>query len=542
MSLESPRIEAPLAPHHNRQPSEPSIDIADCGAAADGRTLNTAAIQTAFDRCGEAGGGVVQFGPGTWRTGQLHLRSHTTLRLAEGAVLLGSDDCRDYGATSSAALLSATDAVGVRIEGPGVVDGANCTNPAGEGGVRGPHGLWLMHCRDVVVRDVTFRHIGNWGVAAWRSCDLTFDRFSVQGGYDGIDVGDCHRVHLAACDLRTGDDCIAGAGNRDMLIEDSFFNTACNALRVSCERLRAVRCRLEGPGQYEHRGTGRYNMLAAFVHFSPNDRAYRGPTPHSDHWLIEDCTVKDVDCLYEYDGGHFWQDGRPVGTVVFRRLMASGFVMPVSVYGRCSGEDGLRRHCRLVFEDAVLEPRHGVEDCGYFDLRRHGGLILKRVTLRRNGSSQPIRAIDGGRVEVEDLTLEPFAAQPAETAVEALRGANRWVIEDGPSRSDSANSEMACFADLLAGCTPAGNYINGLLRGRWYMRPGVEDLLIVWSMGGEVEAAVRGAVTATDANGKAPPGAPSKPWHPRGGPNGVTLSIRVGGTPLLLRGSGIELV
>ena len=46
------------------------INIKEMGAVADGSTDNTAAIQKALDRCGEAGGGTVLIPPGTLSHGR----------------------------------------------------------------------------------------------------------------------------------------------------------------------------------------------------------------------------------------------------------------------------------------------------------------------------------------------------------------------------------------------------------------------------------------------------------------------------------------
>lgn len=531
-----PQIAPPLPPHHHKWSTGLCLNVADCGAVADGITLNTAVLQAALDRIASAGGGELRFGPGRWCCGSLRLGSYTTIQLDQGAVLLGSADCRDF---DDQAQLVARDVVGLRILGPGVVDGVDCFDAHGEGGHRGRHGFWLERCRDVVIRDVTFQHIGNWGIAAWHCTDLTFERFRVLGGFDGIDLGDCARVRIAHCEFATGDDCLAGAGNRDVLIEDCVYNSSCNGIRFSALRLTVRRCRFEGPGRYAHRYSGgRTNTLAALVHFSPNDRGYRGCAPHSDDWLIEDCTFTDIDCLYEYDGGHFWQDGRTAGRIVFRRVEARGFIQPVVVYGRCHRGDGLIRHCNLVFEDVVLEPRSGFEQCGFFDLRRHGGLSLTRTRLLRNGSTTPIRAMDGGRVTIEDVDIE--ALPGAADITTALRGANLWICETAPAPADTSAPDYTAFD--LTGAHPAGHYADGPLRGRWFLRPGVEDLLVVWSVNREVEVALRGAVIAVDAKGQPAATAPRQAWHQRGGAHHVTAAVRIGREPLLLRGTGIEIV
>ena len=65
-------------------------------AVSDGKTLNTAAIQSAIDAASAAGGGVVALEPGTYLTGALFLKSNVHLRIDAGVTLLGTQDERAY--------------------------------------------------------------------------------------------------------------------------------------------------------------------------------------------------------------------------------------------------------------------------------------------------------------------------------------------------------------------------------------------------------------------------------------------------------------
>lgn len=71
-------------------------NIRDHGAAGDGRTPDTVAIQKAIDACSAAGGGQVRFPPGTFLSGTLHLRSNVTLQVDAGARLVGTTDLDRY--------------------------------------------------------------------------------------------------------------------------------------------------------------------------------------------------------------------------------------------------------------------------------------------------------------------------------------------------------------------------------------------------------------------------------------------------------------
>ena len=73
-----------------------SASIMDHGAIGDGEFLNTRAIQSAIDQCHKQGGGTVYVPAGRFRTGTIILKSHVSLYLEAGAVLLGSTDLLDY--------------------------------------------------------------------------------------------------------------------------------------------------------------------------------------------------------------------------------------------------------------------------------------------------------------------------------------------------------------------------------------------------------------------------------------------------------------
>ena len=66
-----------------------TINILECGAVGDGKTLSTAAIQHAIDKVAENGGSV-EIPAGIFLSGTLRLRSHVELFLSHGAVLRSS--------------------------------------------------------------------------------------------------------------------------------------------------------------------------------------------------------------------------------------------------------------------------------------------------------------------------------------------------------------------------------------------------------------------------------------------------------------------
>ena len=378
--------------------------VTEFGAIPDAPGLQTSVLQQAIDAVG-ASGGILRISRGTFITGTLRLRSRLTLKLEEGAVLLGSSDIADYDtAYWGGGFLVAHELTAVTIEGPGTIDGADCVNPHGEEGFRGAHCLAFSACSGIIVRNVTVQRSGNWAFNCVSCRDVLFDHVRIRGGHDGVDSMHCERLTFRGCDFRTGDDCIAGADNHAYLFEDCFFNSACNGFRLSCLGLTVRRCRFKGPADFDHKITGKREMLCAFIHCSPHERPNcQGLQLQSDNWLIEDCTVEDVNQLYEYDHRYLWQSGRPVGHVTFRDVTASGLKKPIWACG------DIKRQFMLSLERVTLAiPAGSWFHHPFVDLRSFDCLDVRGLTCIGVDASHPaISTVDGLRIEVRELVSRP---------------------------------------------------------------------------------------------------------------------------------------
>ena len=388
------------------------------GAVADDDKLDTQEIQAAIDAAAAAGGGIVRFSSGTFLSGGLQLRSKVTLQLDEGAVLQGSGDHRDYGEGRwSKALIQGENVEGVRICGKGTIDGADCKNPNGEEGFRGPHGILLTGCRDIEICGVTVKRTGNYGILCRRCRDAQLQNVTIRGGHDGLHTQACQRFEVRDSDFRTGDDSYAGCDNVDFKIINCQINSSCNGFRLGCVNLLVKGCRIWGPGEYQHQVSKRQNMLSAFVHFAPKDRK---PELPSDNWLIEDVTIDNVGFVYGYDIQRgLWQKGQPAKRLRFHNVKATNVERPIRVVGDANHE------FQLELDNVSIALRKDRSDQVLLDLTRFGSLKLRNVTLQNNGKKPVIKASEGKLVALERVICAPANSMPYDLkGVDNVLGAN----------------------------------------------------------------------------------------------------------------------
>lgn len=228
--------------------------VTPTGAARDGVTLDTGAIQSAIDRCGAAGGGEVVLPPGRYLTGTLRLRDRVTLVVEGGAVLLGSPRLDDYPVLHDAiptytsnyterCLIRADGATDIGIRGAGTIDG-NGAAFTGEYKLR-PYLMRFVGCHGVHVEGITLRESAMW-VQHYLDCeDVLIDGIRVRSrrsgvNNDGIDIDSCRRVRIANCDIDCGDDAIvlkatAASPCRDVVVANCILSTLCNAFKLGTE-------------------------------------------------------------------------------------------------------------------------------------------------------------------------------------------------------------------------------------------------------------------------------------------------------------------
>ncbi|MBD2716438.1 glycoside hydrolase family 28 protein [Microvirga sp. STR05] len=222
--------------------------VAKYGAVADGKTLNTQAIQKAIDAAAKKGG-IVTFAPGQYLTGSIFLKKGVTLHIPQGVTLLGSQELKDYPEIPSriagvemvwpAALINILDQENVAITGQGTVDGqgkpfwekywamrkeydAKGLRWIVDYDAKRPRTLLVSNSSNVTLEGITLQRAGFWTVHILYSKHVTADGLVVRnniGGHgpstDGIDIDSSSYVLVQNCDIDCNDDNFCLKAGRD---------------------------------------------------------------------------------------------------------------------------------------------------------------------------------------------------------------------------------------------------------------------------------------------------------------------------------------
>jgi polygalacturonase len=211
----------------NRVAPQSVFNVHDFGAVGDGASNDTLAFQKALDACVVQGGQVL-VPPGNYLIGSIQMGSHTTIKLTQGATLIGSGDTNDYPMIpirwegrweiGRRGLIYATNASDIAIIGPGTIAGnARMAAPQNP---RGSVVLEPVSCHGVHWENFSVTQGGNWATHPAYCTDVVIRNVNITGRRDGIDVDSCSRVLIDGCRIETSDDSISlksGRGKQAVL-------------------------------------------------------------------------------------------------------------------------------------------------------------------------------------------------------------------------------------------------------------------------------------------------------------------------------------
>ena len=290
-----------------------TCNIRTYGAAGDGKTKDTAAIQKAIDACSAKGGGTVLFTAGTYLSAPILIKSNVTLHLDKDATLLGSPDHADYPAKvefhtpDRQPLVGSENAENIAIEGEGTIDG-NGQSWWEESRARRQHGVLgddlrpkliiLDHSKKIRIEGITIQNSPMWQLVPYYSDDIVIRNIRVLApqhspNTDAIDPFSSSNIVIEHVFSDVGDDNIAiksgpinspgpDSPSRNIVIRDCVFKHG-HGLSIGSE--------ISG---------GVQNVVAERISFEDTDNGIRVKANRDrgnadiGNFVFRDITMKDV--------------------------------------------------------------------------------------------------------------------------------------------------------------------------------------------------------------------------------------------------------
>jgi polygalacturonase len=237
------------------------VNILNFGAVADGKTMNTKAIQAAIDQCSKTGG-TVTIPDGTFLTGALRLKTNVNIHLADNALLMGSGHFVDYPnniiksrvrpggggeARTNKALLFADGESNIVIDGHGTING-NGVSPEFQMGDDSqsklsntrPVLILMTDCRNIKIENINLKNSAYWmqnyvdcinvhikGISVYNHANFNNDAIDIDSkdvlvensSFDSDDDGICLKSHAK------------GKICENVVIRNCSVRTNCNAIK-----------------------------------------------------------------------------------------------------------------------------------------------------------------------------------------------------------------------------------------------------------------------------------------------------------------------
>jgi polygalacturonase len=395
-----------------------TFDIKNYGAVADGKTINTQAIQKAIDKCRDSGGGTVLIPQGTFITGTIQLFSNIELHLDHGAILKGSDKVSDYLLNGEkVGLIYTENSSNISITGDGNIDGdgdafmdvnhskvmdttslrftrqkshfREVLSGLGDGPLvpldRPNQMIIFSNCRNVTIRDVMFSNSPFWTVHL-ADCDgvivygvRIWNNLLVPNN-DGIDFTSCSNVQMSDCDIRTGDDGIVVVGYAHHFDTPGFNNILHESRNVTITNCSIVsRSSAIRIGGWDQNNMKNYTFSNIVI--SNSNRGINLCV--RDSASIEDMTFSNIIIQTRLFTGDWWGNGEPIHISVIRG----------------QDKDPIGHIKNIKFENIIAKGEAGIllysskegkiEDISFRDISVHINNSAKNATCGGNFDLRP---------------------------------------------------------------------------------------------------------------------------------------------------------
>ncbi|MEJ6980701.1 glycoside hydrolase family 28 protein [Pedobacter sp. P351] len=200
-----------------------TYDVKAYGAAGNGTTLDTEAINKAIEAAAMLGGGTINFPAGTYLSYSIRLKSNITLYLEQGATILAASpqggigydvpepnewgdkyQYQDFGHSHwRNSLIWGENLENISILGPGTIYGKGLVRNASARNPVGNKAIALKLCKNVILKDFTVLYGGHFAILATGVDNLTIDNLKMDTNRDGMDIDCCRNVRISNCSINS---------------------------------------------------------------------------------------------------------------------------------------------------------------------------------------------------------------------------------------------------------------------------------------------------------------------------------------------------
>ncbi len=236
-------------------------NVLDYGIVADGKTMNSVALQKLIDLCYSQGGGELIFSKGKYLLSTVFLKSNVHVVLEKEAIILGAESFYDYASEekldyplyqdSSHSFFHCSLFVGLGCEnlsitGEGQIDMRSVWDEDNVRKIkhRGAKCIALKECNNVVISGIGIYNATDLAVY-FAGCNFVeISNLNLRVYIDGISPDNCNNVKIYDCNVETGDDGIVFKSSytlnryedcQNIEVYNCKIKSRCNAIKFGTE-------------------------------------------------------------------------------------------------------------------------------------------------------------------------------------------------------------------------------------------------------------------------------------------------------------------